>query len=986
MSIRRTIELPTTLKTTFVFTKIPNSVHANRSTLEQSAITPANSLAEAMQTARNKAAITSFCWVHGGIQGDGLQMNEATFFEGETLALTSAEGAVDTYAVAELYDTADIATQEAIVSALRNSFLTTPFVDTATGSTDAPTRVVGGIVLCEFQDIKGGGAQQLIDDLIGSNSGEAQSKLQQFIANASQGRVQLDIDVYSGSDESPRWLTLRGNYHLYANDWNKVAREVDARIVLPSNWDFAIFVFPARTATAEQLASNWCKTGDLADIAATDLDGRELPYVIVDPAGSPNPVGVMIHEVMHAFGLPDLYSREVNRSHDHSIMSAIGGEKRLTLFEKLLLGWCDVTDVVFLKRGIYPIEVDGENGQGIVILPDYDAGREDIYFMERDQEGDIRLFMAHPDRQYSVISPVDVSAQFKTNGVFGSIQSMVDDAGGKIGRIIGVNPTYRPSNTATSLRENERLVAGRHHFRLTPIGTLNFNDAPFLTVGGDLVSAAVEEWNVHGAGYGFCAFVDDRGVFNLARGTQPASEAVLKQIKPAGKPLDRGEYYLQLEERSGGGAAVAIYRRQSTGDAFVYDLFSTPYLSRGGQIKQGEYILKLDTNGDLTLQRGDAQIGSSFAVYSKVDNNPHFASFDSKGALSYYDRRGELLKTFSGKKGEGPFRIAIEESQPNVVTILVKDAAEQILYTLYSVVTAGWQTASEMGHLIGLDSKNRLTVNKGEQVLFKSDIDGEDMTRYFTQDGWMRWVKAGATWLKTYVGERGVGPYHLALANAAHHRCDLVVRDAENRTLYSICGYLEAGWATQQGDFRIELSAEKGSLLVSGKGANDDVAAAHLRAEQRNRPITITFDDEGTMRWWNKAGEQIKLFSGERGRGPFELVVVSGTHDRWELVVKDVSGRTLYTVGSGVGSAKDDLTRIEGIGPKTATLLHEAGITSFDALADSTTEQLEAILDAGGARFNLAVPDTWPQQARLAAAADWAQLETLQKALTGGRE
>lgn len=79
----------------------------------------------------------------------------------------------------------------------------------------------------------------------------------------------------------------------------------------------------------------------------------------------------------------------------------------------------------------------------------------------------------------------------------------------------------------------------------------------------------------------------------------------------------------------------------------------------------------------------------------------------------------------------------------------------------------------------------------------------------------------------------------------------------------------------------------------------------------------------------------------------------------------------------------DDLKRIEGIGPKIAAVLQEAGIVTFEALASTPVERLQTILDDDGIR--LAWPETWPKQAQLAAAGDWAALEALQDELQAGR-
>ena len=80
----------------------------------------------------------------------------------------------------------------------------------------------------------------------------------------------------------------------------------------------------------------------------------------------------------------------------------------------------------------------------------------------------------------------------------------------------------------------------------------------------------------------------------------------------------------------------------------------------------------------------------------------------------------------------------------------------------------------------------------------------------------------------------------------------------------------------------------------------------------------------------------------------------------------------------------DDLKRIEGIGPKIAGIFDDNDITTFAALAASEPEQLQEILDTAGIR--LAHPGTWPEQATLAAAGQWDELEKLQDGMKGDRQ
>lgn len=89
------------------------------------------------------------------------------------------------------------------------------------------------------------------------------------------------------------------------------------------------------------------------------------------------------------------------------------------------------------------------------------------------------------------------------------------------------------------------------------------------------------------------------------------------------------------------------------------------------------------------------------------------------------------------------------------------------------------------------------------------------------------------------------------------------------------------------------------------------------------------------------------------------------------------------TAAEPAAPTAEDLTVIEGIGPKIAGLLRAAGITTLAELAAADVNRLRDILLA--ARLRLADPGSWPEQARLAAAGDWDALKLLQGQLKGGR-
>lgn len=79
----------------------------------------------------------------------------------------------------------------------------------------------------------------------------------------------------------------------------------------------------------------------------------------------------------------------------------------------------------------------------------------------------------------------------------------------------------------------------------------------------------------------------------------------------------------------------------------------------------------------------------------------------------------------------------------------------------------------------------------------------------------------------------------------------------------------------------------------------------------------------------------------------------------------------------------DDLTIIEGVGPKTEELLRANGIESFVQVAQLHVDDLLDILKRGGPNFRLANPATWAQQALLAAESRWGDLKHMQQGMIG---
>lgn len=82
----------------------------------------------------------------------------------------------------------------------------------------------------------------------------------------------------------------------------------------------------------------------------------------------------------------------------------------------------------------------------------------------------------------------------------------------------------------------------------------------------------------------------------------------------------------------------------------------------------------------------------------------------------------------------------------------------------------------------------------------------------------------------------------------------------------------------------------------------------------------------------------------------------------------------------------NDLTVVEGIGPKIAGIFNAGGIHTWAELASTPVSTLRELLDAAGSRYNMHNPGTWPEQANLLQQGKWEQFKALTDKLDGGVE
>jgi predicted flap endonuclease-1-like 5' DNA nuclease len=82
---------------------------------------------------------------------------------------------------------------------------------------------------------------------------------------------------------------------------------------------------------------------------------------------------------------------------------------------------------------------------------------------------------------------------------------------------------------------------------------------------------------------------------------------------------------------------------------------------------------------------------------------------------------------------------------------------------------------------------------------------------------------------------------------------------------------------------------------------------------------------------------------------------------------------------------ENDLTLVEGIGPKIKDLFHNHNVNTWQALSQCSLEKCKEVLESGGNRYKIHKPDSWPKQAEMAAQGKWQELKDWQDQLDGGK-
>ncbi len=82
----------------------------------------------------------------------------------------------------------------------------------------------------------------------------------------------------------------------------------------------------------------------------------------------------------------------------------------------------------------------------------------------------------------------------------------------------------------------------------------------------------------------------------------------------------------------------------------------------------------------------------------------------------------------------------------------------------------------------------------------------------------------------------------------------------------------------------------------------------------------------------------------------------------------------------------DDLTKVEGIGPKAAEALVNAGVGTYEELSKTKADKIKEILTEASSRMAHLDPTSWPKQAKMAADGKWEELKEWQDKAKAGVE
>jgi len=175
------------------------------------------------------------------------------------------------------------------------------------------------------------------------------------------------------------------------------------------------------------------------------------------------------------------------------------------------------------------------------------------------------------------------------------------------------------------------------------------------------------------------------------------------------------------------------------------------------------------------------------------------------------------------------------------------------------------------------------------------------------------------------------------------------------------------------------------NVLLLADGSNVTVGAPAIDGAQVSAKVLKHLKGDKVIVFKKKRRKGYRVKNGHRQALTeivIENIVASGAKPA-KKAKKEAKAEAPKATAKKASGKADDLKKIEGIGPKIAEILVEAGIATYADLAKAKPAKISEIIE--GVRGNH-VPDTWPQQAQLAADGKWDELKELQDKLDGGVE
>lgn len=174
------------------------------------------------------------------------------------------------------------------------------------------------------------------------------------------------------------------------------------------------------------------------------------------------------------------------------------------------------------------------------------------------------------------------------------------------------------------------------------------------------------------------------------------------------------------------------------------------------------------------------------------------------------------------------------------------------------------------------------------------------------------------------------------------------------------------------------------NVLLIGDGDNVTVGAPAIDGAQVGAKVIKHLKGDKVIVFKKKRRKGYRVKNGHRQSLTeiiIESIAASGAK-KASPVKAEKKAEPKAEAKKATSSKADDLKKIEGIGPKIADTLAEAGITTFAQLAKADAANIaEIIADVRGNHST----DTWPAQAQLAADGKWDELKKWQDELNGGK-